>query len=304
MDANTLLATLAQSTAAVVAIIGGFLVSRLVALSSEQEGLRRQKVTAQAHLQAVDADYQASHDVRRECSAADFEDRVLSDVVSGSFDRETLLRDRVPRGSSPEEMRPVLDALIARVIDAQKAIGARLKTSDDNYLDLDDLVHRGLVVPAREEDIYDEVMYQIRSAELPPRTFQGINLGATILPPMRGDPGGVAARRLDESIRDEQNLLGRKVGLEQGVERLTSEIKLLGRPVGVTSAIAILSAFSLLGIAAPLVVMALHLSKLEPWLEWSMLGAFLVGLAAVLGYILWYARTLNNPAEATDGDNT
>lgn len=160
-------------------------------------------------------------------------------------------------------------------------------------------------MPAREQDIYDEVMYQIRSGELPSQTFQGIplNLGATILPPMRGDPGGVAARRLDESIRDEQNLLSRKVGLEQEIERLTSEIKLIGRPVGVTSAIAILSAFSLLGIAAPLVVMVLHLPKLEPWLEWSMLGAFLVGLAAVLGYILWYARTLNNPVGERDGDS-
>lgn len=94
-----------------------------------------------------------------------------------------------------------------------------------------------------------------------------------------------------------------RLGLEQEIERLTSEIKLIGRPVGVTSAIAILSAFSLLGIAAPLVVMVLHLPKLEPWLEWSMLGAFLVGLAAVLGYILWYARTLNNPVGERDGDS-
>jgi hypothetical protein len=33
--------TLAESAAAIVAIVGGFLVSRLVALSSEREGLRR-----------------------------------------------------------------------------------------------------------------------------------------------------------------------------------------------------------------------------------------------------------------------
>lgn len=42
LDPGWLLSSLAQSTAAVVAIVGGFLVSRLVQLSSEREGLRRQ----------------------------------------------------------------------------------------------------------------------------------------------------------------------------------------------------------------------------------------------------------------------
>ncbi len=306
MDADVLLATLAQSTAAVVAIIGGFLVSRLVALSSERDGLRRQKTTAEAHLLSVAADYRAAHTVRLEYSRANFEDSVLSDVVNRKLDPQALLRDRVPRGSSTEEMRPVLEALIARVIDANKAIRAKLKQSDDERVDLDDLVNRGLVVPASEQDIYDHVMYQLRTEELPSQTFQGfpLNLGATIFPPMHVDPGGIAARRLDESIRDEQNLLGRKVGLEQEVERLASEIELIGRPVGVTSAIGILAAFSFVGIAAPLVVMVLNLPTLEAWLEWWMLGAFLVGLAAVLGYILWYARTLSDPVEAADGDST
>jgi hypothetical protein len=46
IDEGSLLATLAQSSAAVVAIVGGFLVSRLVQLSSEREGLRRQLVRA------------------------------------------------------------------------------------------------------------------------------------------------------------------------------------------------------------------------------------------------------------------
>lgn len=43
VDPNWLLSTEAQSAAALVAIIGGFLVSRLVSLSSEREGLRRRR---------------------------------------------------------------------------------------------------------------------------------------------------------------------------------------------------------------------------------------------------------------------
>jgi hypothetical protein len=44
IDEGSLLGTLAQSAASVVATVGGFLVSRLVQLSSEREGLRRQLV--------------------------------------------------------------------------------------------------------------------------------------------------------------------------------------------------------------------------------------------------------------------
>lgn len=158
-----------------------------------------------------------------------------------------------------------------------------------------------MAIPRGDERVYERVMYRIRSEELPARTYGGFALGIPLMPPFSVDPGGVSARRLDESIRDEQNLLSRKIGLEQEVERLNGEIDMVGRPVGVTSAIVILAIYSLLGIAAPLFVMVLHLATLEVWLEWSLLGAFLVGLAAVLGYILWYARSLNDPVKPVEG---
>ena len=59
-DPNWLLSTLAQSTAAVVAIVGGFLVSRLVQLSSEKEGLRRRGANAQDELRQVTKLFEAA----------------------------------------------------------------------------------------------------------------------------------------------------------------------------------------------------------------------------------------------------
>jgi len=295
-EAEVLLATLVQAAAAVVAIIGGFLVSRLVAISSEREGLRRQRATAKAHLNTVAADYEAAHADRFENSKDDFEGWVLDDVVGGQRDEDPLLRDNIPRGSSEDEMRPVLRDLISRVEGANAAIRAVLRQSDDNRVDLDDLIGRGLVVTAADRDIFESVMYRIRSAELPVPRISGIALATTpIMPPISIDPGGTSARRLDESIRDEQNLLSRRVGLEQEIDRLSSEIENIGRPVGVSSAIAILSIYSLLGIALPLIVMVTHPRGLPSWGEWLLLIGFLVGLASVLGYIYWYARNLNDP---------
>ena len=293
-ETHVLLATLAQSAAAMVAIIGGFLVSRLVALSSEREGLRRQRVMATAHLTAVTTEYEAAHEFRLENSKADFEEWVLDDMIKGAFDEEVLLEDNVPRGSSEAEMRPVLNDLIARVNRAYVDVRSWLTDGDNDQVDLDDLIARGLLVPPDDREIYERVLYQIRTRELPSVRNFGTGILFPIMPPFSPvDPGGTSARRLDESIRDEQTLLSRRVGLQQEIARLGEELERIGRPAGVTSAIVILSIYALLGIAAPLAVMVAHPTEIAPWAEWLLLAAFLIGLASVLIYVYWYARTLN-----------
>lgn len=102
-------------------------------------------------------------------------------------------------------------------------------------------------------------------------------------------------RRLDESIREEQDFWSRKQTLEAMRDRLTGELDRIGRPVGVISAIVILSIYSLLGIVAPVVVMALGMDPLATGVVWLLVALFIAGLFAVLGYIYWYARTLNAP---------
>ena len=137
-DGYVLLATLAQSTAAVVAIIGGFLVSRLVALSSEREGLRRQKAAGEARLLSVAADYEAAHKYRLARSIDDFEDSALDCLVDEGLDEAELFRNRIPRGSSEDEMRPVFEDIRARVETARSEIKMRLTERDDRGTDLAD----------------------------------------------------------------------------------------------------------------------------------------------------------------------
>lgn len=108
-DEGSLLGTLAQSSAAVVAIVSGFLVSRLVQLSSEREGQRRQLVRAQDELKHATAAYGEAHEYRMANSRKDFYDWVIDDLIkadSSSLDRDALLVDHIPRGSSADEMAP------------------------------------------------------------------------------------------------------------------------------------------------------------------------------------------------------
>ena len=296
-DPTALLSTLTQAAAVFVAIVGGFLVSRLVAISSERDGLKRRHKEAGDQQKHVRAAYQEAHEYRLWNSQKDFAGWVLEDVVGvppESVDREALL-NKIPRGSSRDEMAPYLEHLITRVNEVTANVGTHLAAGDTSRLTLDDLEVRGLVVPEEERDLYRNIVDSI-AIKLPRPTPTGYGLDLTM--PQIVNPTYVAAdmRRLDESITREQELEARMHILETEVERLRSEIALTGRPVGVTPAIVILAVYSLLGIVAPVVVLTVHPATLASWKAWALVALFVVGLFAVLGYIFWYARTFDDVA--------
>jgi len=303
-DPTPLLSTLTQAAAVFVAIVGGFLVSRLVAISSERDGLKRRHKEARDQLKHVRAAYREAQEYRLANSQRDFAGWVLKDIVGvppESIDREALLSG-IPRGSSRDEMAPYLEHLITRVNEVTANIDTHLAAVDTNRLTLDDLEERGLVVPDEERDLYREVVDSI-ATKLPSPTPPGYGLMPDLQIPHIVNPTYVAAdmRRLDESISSEQELEARMHILETEVERLRSEIALTGRPVGVTPAIVILAVYSLLGIVAPVAVLTLHPTTLATWKAWALVAVFIVGLFAVLGYILWYARTFDD-VDVSDTD--
>lgn len=306
-DPGSLLSTLAQSTAVFVAIVGGFLVSRLVAISSERDGLRRRYKETRDQLKHVTSDFQEAHAYRLRNSQHDFRRWVLDELVGvapESVDREALLTDKIPRGSSRKEMAPYLEDLIELVKQVTDEITAQLEGGDTSRLTLDDLEARGLVVRDNDREIYLQVVDSI--AEQLPRPQSQFGLMSDIRPLRIMNPVTTATelRRLDESIQAEQELHGRMRILETEAERLRTEIALAGRPIGVTPAIIILAVYSLVGIVVPVVVLTLHPKTLAGWESWLLVVLFVSGLFAVLAYILWYARTLNNPVIADEDDAT
>lgn len=107
----------------------------------------------------------------------------------------------------------------------------------------------------------------------------------------------IDVRRLDESIQAELQLQGQLQILQTDERRLQAELETIGRPTGVVSAVVILAVYSCLGILAPVIVMALEPQRLSVLSKTLLVGAFIVGLVAVLAYIVWYARTLDDTVE-------
>jgi hypothetical protein len=301
-----LLATIAQSSAAIVAIVGGFLVSRLVQLSSERDGLRRRLEDTRGELGHVEELFSEAHRFRLANSQSDLFDFVIAELVEEKEDLDltALLLDNTPRGSTEEEMRPYLDSLLARVQAAKRSVREVLRNDDSSRLDLDDLRDRGLIVPPSEEEIYFEIVRWLRSSLPAPRTsFPGIGAMANLDIPVTLNPAYAATdtRRLDDSIRDEQQLDSRRTILAAEAARLEREINSLGRPAGVTSGITILSIYSLFGIVVPVAYMAVPSAAFDQWQSWILIVIFTGGLAAVLTYIAWYARSLGKSRPPTDG---
>ncbi len=305
-DPNWLLSTLAQSTAAIVAIVGGFLVSRLVQLSSEKEGLRRRLTNLRDELKQVATLFEAAHEYRLENSRDAFYGWVLKDLVKRDdhFDPQSLLEENIPRGSSMEEMADYLDELVQRVDAALGNVGAYLEQDDTRDVTIEELEGRGMKVPPGDRDIYESIEYHLLD-DLPEKSYDAGPLGLMVnpvprwrMPPIESPAiATTELRRLDESIREEQDLLSRRSMLEAELCRLTAAVQQIGKPVGVSSAVAILGIYSMLGIVAPVVVMAFFPLAMDIWLAWSLVGLFVVGLALVVIYIYWYAKSLNADAE-------
>jgi VIT1/CCC1 family predicted Fe2+/Mn2+ transporter len=104
----------------------------------------------------------------------------------------------------------------------------------------------------------------------------------------------VDARRLDESIREEQNLKEKLATVEAEINRLTYDLDKQSKPVGILPAVWILSLLSLLGIVLPVVVMAFSPTKITVVVAVILIGAFILGLGAVLGYIVWYLKKISS----------
>ncbi len=309
-DPNSLLATLAQSSAAVVAIVGGFLVSRLVQLSSEREGLRRQLVTTRDKLRHVEPLCERAHEHRLTNSHETFQGWVIEDLVKADFatlDRQALVNANIPPGSSGEEMLDYLDALIQRVDKARKEPRKFVEVSNNNGLTLEGLRNRGLIYDESESEIYKAVAEALADSLPTQRTAIGSRSVSAIHFPRTTSQAvqSTEMRRLDESISEEQELASRRAILRADESRLEHELGRIGHPVGVTSATVVLGICSLLGIVVPVIVMALAPESLLPWSVWALVGLFIIGLLSVLGYILWYARVLSRGFDSslTAGDD-
>lgn len=293
VDPDWLLSSTVQSAAVLVAIVGGFLVSRLVTLSAERGGIIQRRQHQDGLRQIRQAEYDHVHSERLSVSTEWFvkhhQDRLLA--ARGEVDIGSILEDFIPRGSCEDEMRPVAEHLTDSTKTAFSEIEGKFPNEAPPWTS-GELRESGIVIPEGSEGIYEAVTRHIADDRRP--TWGAPNFSPYLLPSVTPD---IVYQRQDARIAREDDLSSELRTLNSEVALLDEELSTFKKPEGIKSAIAVLMYLTLVGIVLPTILMALRPVPDGPAARAVIVAAFISGLGVLVVYLLWRARSLKPPQQ-------
>lgn len=270
-DPNWLYSSCAQSTAALVAIVGGLLVSRLVVLSSEARGLRQRRANLERELSIVEQQLEAVDAERLTGSIQEFADGWEEDLARNEVRSVEALLDWIPRGATREELAPFAEILWGWAKDARAAAEA------------------GTPIPERFDDESKRNLYKAVYADVRRRKQAGVIFGGSDPAPKQYDQSELAEHR---RVRDRvYGLTSRRDALLADLDVVGDAIAQVAAPTGLLPAAFVLTYFSVVSVLWPLVLMAFRPVPDQPWVRALTVVLFATGLGGLISYIVWYART-------------
>lgn len=292
-DPSWLFSTAAQSAAAIVAIVGGFLATRIVSLSAERDSLRHRIQTLDALLAGQREQLERTRQLLLTWDAEDFIGFHAEDLVEarGNIPLDDLVRRGGAEGQDANELRAFYDQARSLIPEAFQALQSDMTThgfpppSFQDYSHRLDLGSADGVTRIIYEAVYEHVRSQLREAASPYQRMT--DLPYDIVSPSSSS-GGVTAYH--DLLRRERALASE---VEQAaVEKTAYERRLedLGRPDPTTvwGGFGVLGYFGLGGVAFPVFMLRQPTSLIDPMLRWVTLQLFLSGVLAVVAYF-WIA---------------
>lgn len=299
VDPNWLPATTAQSAAAMVAIIGGFLVSRLVSLAGQRQSLAQRVNELHDERKMVSAEFSK---VARERRAESFDifrswvaDRLAEERGVLSADLAAELLEEVPRSSNTEELRPYLEELAAKVrlfahvversTDPEKLSVQALQQQEGLDVDDDDAHLLRLVREAEEQrrNGGSPMFASALGSGLGPNpTYQALDM-----------------QRQDARITREGELRSRLALLAAQTTITQRELSAIRSPREVWVGLGALTYLALVGVVFPLYLATRRPVPDSPGMRTTIVVLFCTGLAALLGYVVWSLMRLQRPVTTT-----
>jgi hypothetical protein len=295
-DANWLLSTTVQSTAAFVAIVGGLLVSRLVALTTERSGLRTRREEAERLLDVADVRVAEAEGRLWDIEASRAIYYTSEDIFAahGVADAE-IITQRSEWGVGNPEVVERIEAALSRIRATFSAVTDILGTRDPAKVDPDD-IKREIAEDLRRfvEDVHKQLADE--AAERDPNPWGLRGFSSLTLP---RDAALVAAdrqrREREYEGAEEALALARRYRDDRDVEFRLADVALsrLGRPEGIGWGLWTLTYMAATGIVLPLLVMLGRRTDTPFALLVAVVVAFVSGLAAFglyLRYVIDLAR--------------
>lgn len=324
-DVNWLLSSLAQSSAALVAIVGGLLVSRYVTLHAEQQAAGRRVADLKRRRAEVNArreSAQTAIDEYRVDGVLDNES-VFEEITRRSFkpssDQVLAAADALDDNLAPDVLERRLEVLSREIASAVTTLG-RLVPESEEQAKWDDfrrqhelpIGHRGAwswvyerMSEDREETARKARLKSERSQRDRFSSLAGLAASQSLLDlPIIRNPQVTAIRRL-ANMQQEQSSMQRLLSQRDTAEAEARQIEQARRlaeenyqssrqPEGFTLALQVLTVMAILGIGVPVLVMGNGAQELPGWGRGAVIAAFFVGLALLLRFLFVYANYLSD----------
>jgi hypothetical protein len=274
-DPNWLLSTTAQSSAALVAIVGGFLLSRVLALAAERNGLalREAQLSDEVELAAETCRFQQ----RRidDSDRADFLDDAIELLVGDpAASIEDLDKDSCG-DLRAGELAELFESIRARVKVAIEALKPHVPSSDwvgslssfSGSKPFDEVLPQLEITEDEDVELYSKVWRRL----VP---FSGVFLAPPSPSFPVSDPYNEWIRERDRALDDRARAVGQ-------LEIVRTELAKVSAPTGIGRLTASLAFFLATGVVVPIAVLVQQPTRLAQWQAWLTFVGFAIGLIVV-----------------------
>ena len=269
-DPNWLLATMAQSAAAMVAVIGGFLVSRIITLSVERQSLDRRSRELEEKTAEVETALCRARGRRQAMSWDWFVDLAANPCAQARGKMpDAELADRHPiRGVPESEML----AMACKLNEKMRALLEQVASEEDPV---------ELEIPRGQEKIYQAAFI-----------VEQVNWHLGMQRFSESD-------RYDRLIREEDQLATELAVLERQRNFFEQELDRVTPPKGLSWGVGVLGYLTAVGVIAPVVALAMRPVPSSAASRLVLVALFVSGLAILFAYLIYAVRQLRRKPQAT-----
>ena len=304
-DPTPLLSTVAASSAGMVAIIGGLLVARFVAISSEQEGAQTLLDDGNDRLSTAQKRADEAHRILLNWDATDFfKTEVLQEIAGGTTNIYELQEIGGPCRLTNDELTVFVAEISAEFELAHKTLQSLINSeAASDYFRWADFKRDHSLPPTNWDEVWELSFMDVLT---PPGVHRAFVKGGPTIPMLPAIPEYIA---LSEQRRDK--LRGDLERAQQQVEDIASEVARLKRnrdaivrPKGLGGGLIVLSIFTLVGVIIPIWLMSRGPKRLTAHLGEAVFWLFFTGLLALLGYMSVLALRLSGWWRAHSSDTS
>ena len=292
-DLTAVLTTIAASSASIVAILGGFIASKLIAISSERSAAldRLKQINEELGFHVSERDkIQAEND---EDDALDFIRDAIDDLYAGNSLENVYSNVDHPR-ISIERLKPYWD----RAATLKEQFGEQVEKCDALS---EDYIPQSLLLTVKEDDFGYEVLLalgkklkkRIRAAE---RARERTSNPLGIVVPDISDldiatvsGSGYVYRKNCDAIQEQNSAIAL---LELQKKQCDEQISALKKPRGMKSGLVIFALFTIFCIIAPLIASPFATESYQMFAITKVvfLGLFGIGLISIFGYLVYLLK--------------